>query len=309
MVGFGNGIIRMLRAQSSEEDEEVGEGYEHKEEADHKTNTFQSALTDVQMFQESTKAINEIQFSPDGLYMASSDKSNCVALYRFYHRDEDTSKPMEWIHVGKYRSHYKDIVAVRFSPGLSGGAPRSFSRRNTPLTGGRGHEQKDSLSTSGKFIEKEFGYKPLDPRPPSSRSRPSSSRQGSTISPSATPRLFSIGQDGIMQEYDVGSSSIRKGLLLQNTTRVDKVAVPIGMTPLVSTDGRQIVIATVNTEFKIKLWHENFDGQGWRCVKTSLAPTYGNPPCSFVAVGEEARDPLAHSPYIAYRTDNKVRKK
>lgn len=46
------------------------------------------------------------------LFQATADAANAVALYRFYYHNEDKSKTIEWIFVGRYISHFDSIIGL-----------------------------------------------------------------------------------------------------------------------------------------------------------------------------------------------------
>jgi WD40 repeat protein len=101
-VGFANGALRLVSSQ------------ETIYSADAPLQTGASRLKDICSFKHSGSAIVDISWSPDALYLATADLDQCVGLYRFYHRDEEKDKPMEWIFVGRYQSHYAPITSVYF---------------------------------------------------------------------------------------------------------------------------------------------------------------------------------------------------
>ncbi len=142
-------------------------------------------LKDLRTFKHCSDAVTDIVFSPNGLYMATADADRCVGLFRYYHRDEETDKPIEWIYVGKFRSHYKPITSIRFST----------CRRQT--------EKVDDDEDDRDDDEDEDDKRDL--------------------------QLFSLGEDRILHEYDIAQSSIRAGVKVKNSTKVDQVAVPTAM--------------------------------------------------------------------------------
>ena len=71
-------------------------------------------FTELASFRHSAGAIQDVQFSHDGLSIATSDNDRCVALYRFQNRDEDTSKVIEWTYIGKNRAHSRKITSIYF---------------------------------------------------------------------------------------------------------------------------------------------------------------------------------------------------
>ena len=69
-------------------------------------------LTEIALFKQSGGPITELCFSPDGLCLATADADRCVALYRWQHREEDSAKPLEWVFIGRNRSHTKRITSM-----------------------------------------------------------------------------------------------------------------------------------------------------------------------------------------------------
>lgn len=52
---------------------------------------------------------------------------SCVGLFRFTHRGQDPRKPVEWVYVGRNRSHRAPITDVQFGVALDGRTPRLMS--------------------------------------------------------------------------------------------------------------------------------------------------------------------------------------
>ncbi len=71
-------------------------------------------LEEYVSFKHSNTPIIEVCWSPDGQYIATADSDRCVALFRYYHRDEDVSKPMQWMYIGRNRAHAKRITNLYF---------------------------------------------------------------------------------------------------------------------------------------------------------------------------------------------------
>lgn len=305
-VGFAGGMLRFISSQE--------EGYGGED--------VMPPLQDIGEFKHSSGCITDICFSKDGNYIATADADMCVGLYRYYHRDEDQTKPEEWIFVGKFRSHYKPITSV--------------------------------------FFEE-----------PSEQRKQKMGDQASDI-----PLLFSLGEDRVLHQYDVGACTIRTGVKLANSTKVDQVAVP---TACVSIPGRKVsraeleemkadtaedglskeylvfkhlqdddeehdendglwtadTIITANDEFKFKVWdlsselknvdyYANYtncyeDGgtdeeheysQRERNIKVSrktvLAPTYGGTINKIFILPERQGENIVPSQYLVYGTYEKV---
>lgn len=100
-VGFTNGVVKVLDANSLEE---------------------------MQSFKpKSPDCITNITFSHDSQFFATADAEGCVGLYRFTHRAQDPRKPLEWVYVGRHRSHRAAITGLQFGVVPYGDAPRLMS--------------------------------------------------------------------------------------------------------------------------------------------------------------------------------------
>lgn len=304
-VGFANGTLRILSAsEASSGSLSVAGG---------QAANSQPPLRDIKVFHHSTETITDISFSADGSYLATADGDRCVALYRYYHKDEETDKPMDWIFIGKFRAHYKPISSIYFS---------------VPL-----------------------------PRPPKDEDEVDDTGAQADLHADA-PRLFSLGEDRILHEYDIGRSSIRAGLKLKNSTKTDQVATP---TAFVSIPSRPVVkdvdleedpeaaeddedrniqytpdlLVTANDEYKLKVWdlssglpdvdyyadynntyqdggNDDMHGHSLRevnqkvCCKTLLAPTYGGPLNKLFVLPKRAGTRIVPSQFLVYSTYKKV---
>lgn len=83
-VGFTNGVLKILNAQTLEQ---------------------------MQTFRFSKECITDIVFSPNSDYFATSDAERCVGIYRWTYRDEMPSKVIiEWVYLGRYRAHSKAVT-------------------------------------------------------------------------------------------------------------------------------------------------------------------------------------------------------
>jgi len=71
-------------------------------------------LEEVSHFRVSKDMISKIGFSPDTQYFATADVENCVAIYKWAPKDDDESKPKEWVYLGKHNAHYKPITDIQF---------------------------------------------------------------------------------------------------------------------------------------------------------------------------------------------------
>lgn len=76
-------------------------------------NTLEELIT----FEHSRSRIRDIVFSRDATYFATSDDEHCVGIYKWGHRDENPSKPIEWTFIGRYKTHLKRISGLAFGNG------------------------------------------------------------------------------------------------------------------------------------------------------------------------------------------------
>jgi len=283
-VGFANGHIKLLSVRDAIDGAEEGD----------------SPLADITHFKNTNGTILDICFSKDGQYLATADSLHYVSLYRYWHQDEELDKPVDWIFVGKFKSHFRNIVSIYFEA----------------ITQAPG-EQAD-----------------------------------------LPPKLFSLGEDRILQEYDVAKSSIRGGVKLKNSTRVEQESRP---TCFVSIPGRAVMqkrdpeaeeeegqkqivftpdlLVVANDEYKLRVWdlssnledvdyfasHGNnyIDHHGNAktdqdsnyctgekntkvCRKTLLGPTYGGPINKVFVLPRRQGNKVIPSQYLVYSTHEKV---
>ena len=84
-------------------------------------------------------------------------------------------------------------------------------------------------------------------------------------------RLFSIGKDRRLFEYDIKNSSEKKGLAVDSMFKIEQEATPTASVWLPKSDSLKDLLLTVNNEYKMKVW--NVSTKTSR--KTVLGPTYG----------------------------------
>ena len=264
-VGFSNGVLKLLNAND--------EGNYEETESQEGDNSGPQALPDVVQFRHCQGAITHIDFNITGEWLAVAGTDRTVSIYRWYHRDEDVTKPVEWIFVGKHRSHYKPITSLY------------FEKREATA-------DKADLDSDEPVV--------------------------------AFPRLFSLGDDRVLQEYDLKHSSIRQGIRLKSSCSVEQTATPTAMCCLprflppkdqqnpnnpsgnntesgsdsnladVAREYGENVILTTSDEYKLRVWDLNstersvyaLTGEDIKekptaqiklCRQTALAPTYGAP--------------------------------
>eukprot|EP00992_Anisonema_acinus_P016033 TRINITY_DN9988_c0_g1_i4.p2 TRINITY_DN9988_c0_g1~~TRINITY_DN9988_c0_g1_i4.p2 ORF type:complete len:590 (-),score=189.09 TRINITY_DN9988_c0_g1_i4:135-1904(-) len=99
-VGFTNGVVKVLDANTLEE---------------------------LQSFRSSNDCVIALTFSHDSSLMAIADAENCVGLFRYTHRGQDPRKPIEWVYIGRNRSHRAPITGIQFGVTPFGATPRLMS--------------------------------------------------------------------------------------------------------------------------------------------------------------------------------------
>ena len=203
-----------------------------------------NAIIQIKKFKKGDHAIYKIAFSHDNKYLAVADTAHTVSLYHI-------SKENGWYYVGQYISHYKSIVSLMFNDSMN---------------------RDENLCTT----------------------------------------LLSLGEDGLLQEYDINNSSVTNGLLLKSSINIEQPATPTSMAIIKPTKhlipyfgnkdksithfkSQENLLIIANDEYKIKVWHsgasehvlssafpdrfndEDFEPPERICIKTVLAPTYGQP--------------------------------
>ena len=84
-------------------------------------------------------------------------------------------------------------------------------------------------------------------------------------------RLFSIGRDRRIVEYDVYASSQQKGLEVMTMFKIEKEAHPTACIWYPKVDTKEDLLLTANDDYKMKIW--NVSTKNSR--RTCLGPTYG----------------------------------
>lgn len=86
-------------------------------------------------------------------------------------------------------------------------------------------------------------------------------------------RLFSIGKDRNLIEYNVKESSEKKGLVVDHGKRImiEQENIPTSCIWYPTIDSKEELLLTVNDGYKMKIWNVT----NGHCRKTCLGPTYG----------------------------------
>eukprot|EP00794_Sanderia_malayensis_P014238 gene14238-15723_t len=114
------------------------------------------------------------------------------------------------------------------------------------------------------------------------------------------PRLFSLGEDRVMVEYDIENST-EDDLRLVASDRIEQSAVPTCFAwypPIIKED----FLLVVNDQFKIKLLNSTTK----MCRKTLLGPTYGSTIKRVAILPPSAAHGKKEVGYMAYVTTDKI---
>ena len=219
-------------------------------------------LRDVCSFHRSEKAITNLVFSADGSWVASSDAQGCVAVYRFWHKDDDMDKAMEWIYVGKYRAHYKPIIALFFEATSAATPAQQAAQAEAAAAATQQQDSKDLSPPGTASSGSRTGVTARNNLAALAAATLAALAPNSTLNAAlrSIPRLYSLGED------DLKSSSIRAGLKICSSTRLEQTACPTAMMslpgrtlPATPGSGRPPIrspdlIITANDEYKLKVW-------------------------------------------------------
>eukprot|EP00117_Sycon_ciliatum_P049450 scpid14290/ scgid35050/ WD repeat-containing protein 66 len=167
-------------------------------------------------------AIRHLAFSHDGQYLATSDQSRCVTVY---HRPMETNI-----------ADFTDSLDAS-PPSTPSAAALSEGSRGSYRTDSRKDSERPSWNYLGKY-----------------RSH-SKSIQGILFGVNeedGEPRLFSVGNDRMLVEYDL-AASVEDDLKIRTRDRIEQEAIPtcLAWYPYFSD---QLFMMTANNEYKIKLY-------------------------------------------------------
>ncbi|OEH78089.1 hypothetical protein cyc_01873 [Cyclospora cayetanensis] len=217
-------------------------------------------------------------FSHDSAHLAVAHADNVVCLFRFDHRMGNSQLPEEWAFAGKRRSHYKSICGLTFGH-VHGEFPPPHSlpsvvNGHTPVTG-------------------------------AAAVQPSLWRPTQQLLPVASPhlysggypRLFSVGEDRKLVEYDVPNSFEHTGLMQRQSCIIEQRAIPSGCLALPSPVGNtDTEVLVYSSDAKAKIWSAN----SMSCVKTASAAMGHNGILQLAVMQEwtEAESPATFSPIL-----------
>lgn len=150
-----------------------------------------SVMPEEAHFRPTTGAVTRVAWDSRGKFVAIADSLHCVCLFRFERQSDSSAAGQarasniardQWICIGKYRSHHEPIANLWFeaSSATIASASAAVAARLSDA----------SLPFDEKAIQDQL-----------------------------LPRLFSFGQDGVLQEYSLAQSSVRSGLVLLSSSR------------------------------------------------------------------------------------------
>ncbi|PCI26678.1 hypothetical protein COB52_05800 [Candidatus Kaiserbacteria bacterium] len=111
-------------------------------------------------------------------------------------------------------------------------------------------------------------------------------------------RLFSIGKDRKLFEFDVYASNDQDGLKEVNAFEIEQEARPSACIWYPKPDSKEDLLMTVNDDYKMKIW--NISTRGSR--RTCLGPTYGGEMIKLKKLDIEGNA----DKFLAYSTKEKV---
>ena len=117
-------------------------------------------------------------------------------------------------------------------------------------------------------------------------------------------RLFSVGQDMMLIEYDIKNTTKETSLLIRNKGSVKAVEqeyIPTASIwyPTNVQHEREEILLTANEEFHLKLWDVQ-DPNEFICKRTCLGPTYGGPITKLLVINPENAQSEFEDQYLAY---------
>ncbi|KAL8269961.1 hypothetical protein Esti_006119 [Eimeria stiedai] len=241
-VGFCNGSLKIFEFRAAEalsmRCTEVGGA---------------NCLVELFSSKESREAVTHCTFSADSAHLAVAYADNVVCLFRFDSRLGSPQLAPEWTYAGKHHSHYRSICGLSFAQ-ASGGPPCSES--SPP-----GLATTAAVAIAG--ASQSFASRPMQAHLPIASPQ---------LYAKGYPRLFSVGEDRRLVEYDVPNSFEHTGLLQRRWCTVEQRAVPTGCLALPSArccrlqdDVTDVQVIVYSNNGKAKIW----SGNSMACVKTN----------------------------------------
>jgi WD40 repeat protein/Ca2+-binding EF-hand superfamily protein len=223
-----------------------------------------------------------LQFSPDGKLLAVGFTNGHITILK----STDLSE------VSQFRDSRECVTHLAFSPDSSYLAAAYADRCVCLYRHTQRHTDKAAKEWMYSAKQKSHGR----PIVGLCFSKPTDSDSGRE---SGKLRLFSVGEDRRLVEYEVKSSEFG-GLVVKGDTIVEQEARPTGcFWYCFGGKGDNQKVLTMNDEYKFKIWNSvNF-----ACRKTALAPTYGGPITQMLPV---YRDKDGEEQFMLYATYEKV---
>jgi len=122
------------------------------------------------------------------------------------------------------------------------------------------------------------------------------------------PRLFSLGEDRVLLEFDLPRSTVQDGVQLLKTLKVEQTAVPTGLVWLGAEEGKDAYLAVSNDAYKMR----SVLADGMVVKQTVLGPTYGGALSKLIMLPKlplaetGAQTPADQARYMTYSTHEKV---
>jgi WD40 repeat protein len=117
-------------------------------------------------------------------------------------------------------------------------------------------------------------------------------------------KLFSIGEDRFMFQYDVAQSR-KNELAIDSITKIDHEGIPTACLWYPVNYLKEDVLMVAYSDYKIRLWNVK-DKQKKFCKATLLGPTYGGPINKMIYLNIHNRAEEESSKYVAYSTKEKI---
>lgn len=116
-------------------------------------------------------------------------------------------------------------------------------------------------------------------------------------------RLFSIGEDMKLLEYDVMNSTESEGLKVKDEFHIEQESIPSALLEYPnSMIGPSEYLMWFNSNYKVKLWDTNQK----MCVKTALGPVYAREVVKVKLMSFRDQETNEDILYLAYATESKV---
>jgi len=278
-----------------------------------------------------TSTITKLVFSEDGYHLAAADSGHHVYLYRFVRKTERhvapgaekanatsrlaNRRPWEemiddagrfqdvivdsWEFIGRVKAHSDEITGLNFSPFPSACAAKYSRPMKGAIISGF---TSDSFWPAGTIL--------------------GDSAIATKHDNNGLCQLISLSSDRHMVIYDIGSSSIKNGLQIRNTTRtkLEQYALPTSciFNPVASipidgddsgntTPDSTIQLTIASNAYKFKQWSIGSNTQAPLCTSTFLAPTFGGSVTHMTYLPSSTSTAVQKRYFgVAYATDDRI---